>query len=279
MTGPNSWLPAGTWSTSSGTVYFGGITPNSKPGYGKQFVGFDFTMGEVHGLRIWKIDPLGRLRARNWDQAPPWRPGINVAQCLAPDASPRTVKWEDILDPTGKGRVVVKLVDHRKVPGSQGFVNWVEAFNEHHKRFSIEWSDGSTGQYDLSDLKFIKPPHDSPVEDCKCGFYAYTDTDHEELDADIYHDSNDYVLGIVKGTGRTLIGTRGFRCERAEIVALRDPTRGGKKTSGWRTAQRNKIVRVYPDVPLLPTRSALLEFADLQPAQPDPTSDDFWSLP
>jgi hypothetical protein len=88
-----------------------------------------------------------------------------------------------------------------------------------------------------------------------------------------------YVLGVIKGTGRTLIGTKGFRCEKAEIVALRDPMRGGKKQAEWREEQSEKLRRVYPDIPLLGSRAELLEFAPVQAALPEPGTDEFWALP
>lgn len=65
------------------------------------------------------------------------------------------------------------------------------------------------------------PEHVPPVEydearksECGCGFWAYwglTDKD--------WHDALP-VFGIVEGTGRTLIGSKGFRCEKAQILAL-----------------------------------------------------------
>jgi len=87
------------------------------------------------------------------------------------------------------------------------------------------------------------------------------------------------VLGIIKGTGKTLIGTKGFRCEKAEIVAFVDPTRGGSETEPWRVRQQRNLRSVYPDVPLLDSRAALLEFAPLTDTLPDRSSDEFWSLP
>lgn len=46
---------------------------------------------------------------------------------------------------------------------------------------------------------------------CSCGFYAY-------------HDGSVYptgqVTGVIEGYGKTTVGTKGFRCEKARIVAL-----------------------------------------------------------
>jgi hypothetical protein len=52
-----------------------------------------------------------------------------------------------------------------------------------------------------------------PVEDCGCGFWAYW-----QDSARFFNAFN--VAGVVEGYGRTLIGPRGFRSEKARIVAL-----------------------------------------------------------
>jgi hypothetical protein len=191
---------------------------------------FDFAMGEVYGLRMWKMDKYGRLRARNWDTAPPWRPGVNVAKCVE--------RPED---------------------------NWSLSINAISSVMGVQYPREPK-----------KPKHETPAESCACGFYAYTDELHAETQP---YKHQKVILGIIKGTGRTLLGTKGFRCEKAEIVALRDPTRGGLKADEWRVEQADNLRRLYPDVPLLESRAALLEFAPLTETLPDPTSDEFWALP
>ncbi|GAA4774361.1 hypothetical protein [Microbacterium gilvum] len=75
------------------------------------------------------------------------------------------------------------------------------------------------------------------MADCKHGFYAY------------YDGSDDYsetgmVSAVVEGYGETVIGTRGFRCMKARIVALtfRDDVPAHLVA---------KVKRNYPDVPVL----------------------------
>jgi len=58
---------------------------------------------------------------------------------------------------------------------------------------------------------------DVPVESCGCGFWAYW----QRTFAPPWPGAQ--VLGIVKGYGPTLIGDLGFRCAKAEIVALHIP--------------------------------------------------------
>lgn len=186
---------------------------------------FDLAVGEVYGMRMWRMDKYGRLYARNWKGT--WRPGVNVAKCIKRE-------W------VRSGPYVVSTGDF--------------TFRENHE-------------------------HPAPSESCSCGFYAYTDSFHAETQPFTESNGEEVILGIIKGTGRTLIGTQGFRCEKAEIVALRDPTRGGTKTDTWRLRQLANLKRIYPDVPLLPSRAALLEFAPLTDTLPDPSTDEFWSLP
>jgi hypothetical protein len=55
-----------------------------------------------------------------------------------------------------------------------------------------------------------------PMTDCACGFYAF------------YKDNNEYaskhrISGVIEGYGQTVIGTKGFRAEKAKIVALHIP--------------------------------------------------------
>lgn len=208
------------------------------------FSGLDFctAIGEVYGFRTWKVDTYGRLRALHVDQSRPWRPGVNEAVC------------------------------HRSHYANGGYV-----YGQLMRSYSFVFDPSSSSVVAEPAKPEPKPEqHAIPDEKCQCGFYAYTDLRHEET-AD-YHGEG-FITGIVQGTGRTLIGTKGFRCEKAEIVALLDPTRGGKKKADWRSRQRFLIERVYPDVPMLPNRSALLEFAPVESTMPDPASDEFWSLP
>lgn len=58
---------------------------------------------------------------------------------------------------------------------------------------------------------------------CKCGFYAYYDGSSD------YH-TPDRINAVVEGWGQTVIGTRGFRAEKARILALHIP--GGKPAKG-----------------------------------------------
>lgn len=215
----------------------------------QEFSGVDFNLvlGEVYGIRAWQLDKLGRLRALHLSGVDPWRPGVNVAAC-------RSDK-----DPFGSGMA------------RGGFAFTLSSFYMAAGLTPPSSTQGETSQ---------EPPqaeeHLVPNEGCRCGFYAYTDVDHEENQAD---KDNRYVLGVVRGTGRTLVGTKGFRCERAEIVGLLDPTRGGLRLAKWRREQRRLLRRVYPDVPLYLSRRELVAAHPIDSLAADPSTDEFWTLP
>jgi len=91
------------------------------------------------------------------------------------------------------------------------------------------------------------PPEPDPthsMSDCRCGFYGY------------YEGSNDFyepgmVSGVVEGYGETLIGTRGFRCSKARIVALHIPVQVP-------VPQADLIRRNYQNVPFFPTFESMI---------------------
>jgi hypothetical protein len=193
----------------------GGISLSYGPDKpGPEFTGlpFDLALGEVYGLRVWKVDKYGRLRARHVETAKPWRPGVNVAKC--------------------------------------------------HAVFGI----GTEA-------------HESPDEKCTCGFYAYTEPDHIELQL-TGRGQGPFIMGVVKATGRTLLGTQGFRSEKAEIVALQSPAgtgEGPKSSPDRKLADRLRVV--YPEVPFFGTRAGLLGFAPVKSMLPEPGEEGFWELP
>lgn len=58
-----------------------------------------------------------------------------------------------------------------------------------------------------------------PSQGCDCGFYAYFDPSAEPPLIAV----NRLVRGVVDGYGRVIVGPRGFRAEKARIVALSRP--------------------------------------------------------
>ncbi len=226
---------------------------------------FPLSVGEVFGVRAWNVDQYGRLRSVGVT-SDPWRPGVNVAKCKKsnypgyntvvtfPSSGYYTINgptaWdvEYTLQPDGS------VIATTRSPGS--FVKPIEA---------------PKPKVNLTK----KPKHLAPVEECACGFYAYGDSHHENVRNHLSVETG--IMGIIRGTGRTLIGTRGFRCEKAEIVGFLDPSRGGKKSGRVQLAER--VARVYPEIPMYPSKRELFAAWQLTDLSPDTSSEDFWSLP
>lgn len=86
--------------------------------------------------------------------------------------------------------------------------------------------------------------HRSGSVECRCGFYAYFDGGFNP------HHAEGQVLGIIEGFGLVSVGSRGFRAEKARIVALVAPAGW---TSSWRSVKRN-----YRNVPVFASLDAAL---------------------
>jgi hypothetical protein len=102
------------------------------------------------------------------------------------------------------------------------------------------------------------------LPDCACGFYAYYDGSND------YLDSGKTITAVVEGYGSTVIGSRGFRCAKARIVALHIP--GDMKRSGV-------VSRNYAGVPQFDTFLRMVqEFPPIGDEKtPSPDDDDFWT--
>lgn len=107
-------------------------------------------------------------------------------------------------------------------------------------------------------------PHS--LAECEHGFYAYYDGSRD------YHERGD-VTGIIEGYGETIIGTKGFRCMKARIIAL--------KPSGSITVQVvTRLQQLYPDVEFYTDLHKMLAAhpTDAAGMEYDPTTDpDFWT--
>ena len=142
----------------------------------------------ITGLRSFRVDSLGRLTGVSYQRV--WRPGVNEASCH---------------DRSAVGTLTF---------GGVSLTNYITSFT-----FGTDGDDGK--------ITASAKPASEPVEhqvaslDCTCGFYAYTDRESNP-----YHAMHEGVLGIVRGSGVATVGRRGFRAERAEIVALVDPGAG-----------------------------------------------------
>ena len=91
--------------------------------------------------------------------------------------------------------------------------------------------------YFSDSLESGRPPHD--LTRCNHGFYGYYDGSND------YHQTG-MVSAVIEGYGECVIGTRGFRCTKARIIALHIPD--------TITPDLAALIRTnYPDIPVCST--------------------------
>lgn len=202
-----------------------------------EFGGIGFAPGVVRGTRSFDVDKLGRLTGVSYKQV--WSPGENTAECRKGDYASGgfiipTIQWSFTLT-TPTAPVPEPSPEAKKAMD----------------KVAKEWE------------KKIKA---DALDVCTHGFYGY------------YDGSNDYyergrVMGVIEGYGETVIGTRGFRCMKARIVALRIPEPVDPRL-------RALVLRNYSGIPFFETFERMVtEFpCDAAGMELSPESDpDFWT--
>lgn len=142
-----------------------------------------------------------------------------------------------------------------------GFRQWYWRDNSLNSHRNTEWTNGSLTSVckRFTILGETVRDHPSPDMDCSCGIYAHY------LPLESYERGSN-VFGVVEASGRILMGTKGFRAEKAKIVALA----GYGTATRWFTTEE-KTRGVYPKglvdfctsigVPYFPTvRQMVYEF-------------------
>ncbi len=99
-----------------------------------------------------------------------------------------------------------------------GFRQWTWRNNKLHSMKRSDWSKGNQRAVCLhgvwDNLDNPEPEHEAPHPDCSCGIYAHY------LPLESYHSWSDKIYGVIEASGSILMGTKGFRAEKAKIVAL-----------------------------------------------------------
>lgn len=105
--------------------------------------------------------------------------------------------------------------------------------------FPADWTNGSLtsecSRYALNKDK-ASVRHRSPDLECTCGVYAHY------LPLESYEKPRGCIFGVVEASGKILMGTKGFRAEKAKVVAL-----GGYGPSNQFFENTEKTRGVYPD--------------------------------
>jgi hypothetical protein len=119
-------------------------------------------------------------------------------------------------------------VERALVPGTlRGFRQWRPGLDQSLRPVNIQeappWSRGinhaiCSPKESLYTGAYARP-HSAPHSPCQCGFYAHYDPEIS-VPLNYYVNSPHTVHGIIEASGKVIMGTRGFRAEKAEIVAL-----------------------------------------------------------
>jgi hypothetical protein len=109
------------------------------------------------------------------------------------------------------------------------------------------WDSGLNEAQCLSNLTGGAPPHKPgtiPDDDCSCGFWGYWEMQpRHSMGGSLLP-----VLGVIEGSGKTLIGETGFRCAKAKIRALHLPDCG--LSPNWHAAAETRLQNLYPEATL-----------------------------
>jgi hypothetical protein len=241
----------------------------------EEFSGIGFAPGVVRGTRSFDVDKLGRLTGVSYKQV--WTPGENEAICRKEESG----SWAGLNIAVGhRMKFYLDTTSYTTAMGSAAMVepkrSWVDAVlgtspqttraaEEAAARVQAEREEKERAEAEKARLEAEKKARDT-LADCSHGFYGYYDGSND------YYKQG-YVMGVVEGYGETVIGTRGFRCMKARIVAIRIPKHVPDRL-------RAMILRNYPDVPVFDTFKAMVaEFpADDAGVGVSPETDpDFWT--
>lgn len=195
-----------------------------------EFSEHGFVAGDVRGTRAWKVDAEGRLRGIVFEKV--WRPGENVAKChrsmAASAAAVSAARFTGGAVTAGGPVVIGGGAAGSSMFGISGRA--ATSFTALGGSFMNSMT-GTTPQPKYcgcgcgSIIGLGAPDEPMPCSGmelgCGCGFYGYQ------------YGSNDYysptstgtgghgpIGGVIRGYGKVVLGTRGFRAEKVEILAL-----------------------------------------------------------
>lgn len=211
----------------------------------EEFGGIGFAPGSVRGTRSFSVDKLGRLTGVSYKQV--WTPGENTASCRKDDDPwraqlhqiTRSLSYSIPSPYSSAGTVAIGHGSYPQPPKR----SWVDAVlgvpaPEIEKAVRDAEEEKARAEAERLAAEEERRKRDS-LADCTHGFYGYYDGSNDYYKAG-------YVMGVVEGYGETVIGTRGFRCMKARILAIRIPKHVPDRL-------RAMILRNYPDIPVFDT--------------------------
>lgn len=162
-----------------------------------------FVAGSLVGLRAFAVDRLGRLTGPSFGGV--FRPGENVAQC-------------------GGSNATLAAIHQATRDVARAVARFTVTYNGQAYPASLSGppSEPSTPK-----------PHVTAGVDCACGYYAYFDGTNT-------YAQPDRVAAIIEGYGVCTVGDRGFRAEKARLLAIVDPS----MRRWWQTWRFNALIAV-----------------------------------
>ena len=225
----------------------------------QEFAGAPLALGSVHGVRQWSVDSLGRLIGLSYPKV--WTPGENVAACSRTRQTAECKAGE--CEPHRKKPEKVEQAASEDPPLRIGAPS-AATLSQYYRAITYTYPAGI----------FFGEPHCTEPNPCagadpacNCGFWAYY--------SDGTWSGAAPVRGVIEGYGKTTVGTKGFRCSKARILAL---TLSRKKRH---RAATNLVRRNYPDLDYFEDDAAMLAaFPLVQAGIPTPENDpEFWTRP
>lgn len=229
----------------------------------EHFSGVGLAPGSVRGVRSFGIDKWGRLTGVVYTQV--WTPGENEAVCRKGEQAVLGVYGHWM---AGIPQGIQYGYAHLQ-PAAPSFTS-LPVRNDWTQRY-LTGGAYIAGMPDAEEEKAPEPKKpDHAFADCSCGFYGYFDG------SDDYHDDG-RVTAVVEAYGEAVIGTRGFRANKARIIALRVKPGVDEITE----PQARKVRTNYSGIPMFDSFERMVsEFPADTHLEPSPLTDpDFWSRP
>lgn len=190
----------------------------------------DFAAGSLKGLRSWVMDAKGRLRGVTHDDI--WLPGENVARCRATKSvpCPSLAEKKTLADDAVEAKPKKKGKKKAQTSGTSYSISFTMT-DPWTQRNVAHCSDKTC----YGGVHRVPSGHDFDFG-CQCGFWAYDEAGFQ---------NHGRIVGLIEGFGRTTVGTKGFRSEKARIVALAKHADG---TSELTMSEQVRLAQLYPTV-------------------------------
>ena len=95
----------------------------------------------------------------------------------------------------------------------------------------------------------------APTKGCKCGLYGMIDGSND------YFQPGYTIQGIIEASGRLVVGTKGFKAQKAKVVALVQPYVDFNGVGDKVVSRFNKCMRNFPEFDVFKTlKLAMSEF-------------------